>query len=195
MHLCYDTVAAAKWKCAVLIIEAEGQCSPYWRRLLFFVPARGNSALVITCNQWRLRVEAALLRYFVSHNWPCVLEFIQSKGLCGATRHIGWGCVCVCGRHSGVSDSCLCVQMPFHMHALSSGFVSFPLHLSVSQVLSQSPAEQRGGSAPVSTWELLQPFGLLAQTSSGSISVQLPLELLYRGILLLLTGLRHQLHL
>lgn len=95
MHLCYDTVAAAKWKCAVLIIEAEGQCSPYWRRLLFFVPARGNSALVITCNQWRLRVEAALLRYFVSHNWPCVLEFIQSKGLCGATRHIGWGCVCV----------------------------------------------------------------------------------------------------
>lgn len=24
----------------------------------------------------------------------------------------------MCGRHGDVSDSCLCVQMPFHMHAL-----------------------------------------------------------------------------
>lgn len=34
---------------------------------------------------------------------------------------------------------------------LFSGIVPFPLHLSVSRVLSQSPAEQRRGSAPVST--------------------------------------------
>lgn len=26
-------------------------------------------------------------------------------------------CVCVCVRHADVSDSCLCLQMPFHMGA------------------------------------------------------------------------------
>ena len=42
------------------IIRAEGQCSSHWRRLLFFVPAWGNSVLVIAGNQWQLCAEKSL---------------------------------------------------------------------------------------------------------------------------------------
>lgn len=72
---------------------------------------------------------------------------VRSLALCSATRHMD-EFVCV--------DVTVMSQIPAFVSRcrstcmLFSRFVSFPLHLSVSRVLSQSPAEGRKGSAPVS---------------------------------------------
>ncbi len=88
---------------------------------------------------------------------------VQSKRLCIATRHMD---ELVCARTSlwCLGFLPLCPDAVPHACSLS-GFVLLPLHLSVSRVLSRSPAEQRRGSAPVSTKGFLLRAAAAAQAS------------------------------
>lgn len=155
------------WKCSIVNIFlvqqlngsmqpqlwAEGQCPPHWERLLFFVPAWGNCVPVFDINQqWRCARAACLGAPCICHSpaFACVCVKIDFSNPawneCGTTRHTD---KFVRGRHCDVSDSCLCVQMPFHMHALFWHCVRPRLHLLVSWVFSrQRAAEQRRASAP-----------------------------------------------
>lgn len=77
------------------------------------------------------------------------------------------GFVYVCARHSDVSDSCLCVQMPFHIHALSVWLCLVPSLSFRLSGLDSKPARTEKRSRPS-----FHSFSSLANTYlSSSLSL------------------------
>ena len=89
------------------------------------------------------------------------------------------------GRHSDVSDPCLCVQMPFHMHAL---FWLCLIHSPSFSLLGFEPNARQNGRGV----EPRFPLKVSSLLLGGSVSVRFPLDLLCSGDLVTFDRLKTQ---
>lgn len=98
---------------AIVLCSCLRKHAPYYQRRVLALCRSwfGVRVRVIRVCKGKLRCSVYLSRLAV-----CEYRFLCScRVACGKLCHV---VEFVRGRHSDVSDSCLCDQMPFHMHAL-----------------------------------------------------------------------------